>query len=60
MRQVVTLAHHRPLVSARQVIVVLDMHLVLDRAPVLLKALEEPPGDTVFVLLADEMNSPTW
>ena len=23
----------------------------------LLKALEEPPGDTVFVLLADEMNN---
>jgi DNA polymerase-3 subunit delta' len=57
MRQVVTLAHHRPLVAARQVIVVRDMHLVLDRAPVLLKALEEPPGDTVFILLADEMNS---
>ncbi len=57
MRQVVTLAHHRPLASDRQVIVVLDMHLVQDRAPVLLKALEEPPGDTVFVLLADEMNA---
>jgi DNA polymerase III subunit delta' len=57
IRQVVQLAHRRPLASARQVIVVLDMHLVLDRAPVLLKALEEPPGDTVFVLLADEMNA---
>ena len=57
MRQVVTLAHHRPLVADRQVIVVSDMHLVQDRAPVLLKALEEPPGDTVFVLLADEMNN---
>ncbi len=56
IRQVVLLAHRRPLASTRQVIVVLDMHLVLDRAPVLLKALEEPPGDTVFVLLADEMN----
>jgi DNA polymerase-3 subunit delta' len=56
IRQVVQLAHRRPLASARQVIIVLDMHLVLDRAPVLLKALEEPPGDTLFVLLADEMN----
>ncbi len=55
IRQVVNLAHRRPLASARQVIVVLDMHLVQDRAPVLLKTLEEPPGDTVFVLLADEM-----
>ncbi len=57
IRQVVQLAHRRPLASSRQVIVVPDMHLVLDRAPVLLKALEEPPGDTVFVLLADEMNA---
>jgi len=48
-------AHRRPLAAARQVIVVLDMHLVLDRAPVLLKTLEEPPGETVFVLLADEI-----
>jgi DNA polymerase III subunit delta' len=55
IRQIVNLAHRRPLASARQVIVVLDMHLVQDRAPVLLKTLEEPPGDTVFVLLADEM-----
>jgi DNA polymerase III subunit delta' len=55
IRRIVTLAHRRPLAAARQVIVVLDMHLVLDRAPVLLKTLEEPPGDTVFVLLADEV-----
>jgi DNA polymerase-3 subunit delta' len=55
IRQIVTLAHRRPLAAERQVIVVLDMHLVLDRAPVLLKTLEEPPGDTVFVLLADEV-----
>jgi DNA polymerase III subunit delta' len=55
IRHVVTLAHRRPLAAKRQVIVVLDMHLVLDRAPVLLKTLEEPPGDTVFVLLADEV-----
>jgi DNA polymerase-3 subunit delta' len=55
MRQVVALSHRRPLAAARQVIVVLEMHLVLDRAPVLLKALEEPPGETVFILLADEL-----
>jgi DNA polymerase-3 subunit delta' len=55
IRQIVNLAHRRPLAAARQVIVVLDMHLVQDRAPVLLKTLEEPPGDTVFVLLADEI-----
>jgi DNA polymerase-3 subunit delta' len=55
MRQVVGLAQRRPLAAARQVIVVPDMHLVLERAPVLLKTLEEPPGRTVFILLADEL-----
>ncbi|HEY1650838.1 MAG TPA: hypothetical protein VGG09_03050 [Acidimicrobiales bacterium] len=55
MRQVVALAQRRPLAAARQVIVVQEMHLVLDRAPVLLKTLEEPPGQTVFVLLADDL-----
>ncbi len=55
MRQVVALAQRRPLAAKRQVIVVLEMHLVLDRAPVLLKTLEEPPGQTVFILLADEL-----
>ena len=55
LRQVVTLAQRRPLHAARQVIVVLDVHLVLDRAPVLLKTLEEPPGETVFVFLADDV-----
>jgi DNA polymerase-3 subunit delta' len=55
MRQVVSLAQRRPLAAARQVIVVQEMHLVLDRAPVLLKTLEEPPGQTVFILLADEL-----
>ena len=55
IRQVVLQAHRRPLAAARQVIMMLDMHLVLDRAPVLLKTLEEPPGETVFVLLADEI-----
>lgn len=55
LRQVVTLAQRRPLHAARQVIVILDVHLVLDRAPVLLKTLEEPPGETVFILLADDV-----
>ncbi len=55
IRQVVSLAQRRPLHAQRQVIVVPDMHLVQDRAPVLLKTLEEPPGETVFILLADEV-----
>ncbi|HEX4434646.1 MAG TPA: hypothetical protein VH012_07445 [Acidimicrobiales bacterium] len=55
LRQVVALAQRRPLHAARQVIVVLDMHLAALKAPAILKTLEEPPGDTVFVLLADEV-----
>jgi DNA polymerase-3 subunit delta' len=37
------------------VIIVLDVHLAALRAPALLKTLEEPPGETVFVLLTDEV-----
>jgi DNA polymerase III subunit delta' len=55
LRQVVALAQRRPLHAARQVIVVLDVHLAALRSPALLKTLEEPPGDTVFVLLADDV-----
>ena len=55
IRQVVSLAQRRPLHAARQVIVLLDVHLAALRAPALLKTLEEPPGDTVFILLTDEV-----
>ncbi len=55
IRQVVGLAQRRPLHARRQVIVMLDIHLAVLRAPALLKTLEEPPGDTVFVLLVDEV-----
>ncbi len=55
LRHVVSLAQRRPLHAARQVIVVLDVHLAALRAPAILKTLEEPPGDTVFVLLADQV-----
>src|SRR5580700_5024104 len=52
-RRVVRLAQRRPLEARRQVIVVSDIHLGRLAAPVLLKTLEEPAGQTVFVLLAD-------
>ena len=52
-QRVVALAHRRPLQAARQVVIVTDLHLGALAVPVLLKTLEEPPGDTVFVLLAD-------
>jgi DNA polymerase III subunit delta' len=54
-QRVVALAQRRPLQSARQVVVVTDVHLGGLAAPVLLKTLEEPPGATVFVLLADDL-----
>ncbi len=55
IRRVVSLAQRRPLHARRQVIIVLDVHLAALRAPALLKTLEEPPGDTVFILLTDEV-----
>jgi DNA polymerase-3 subunit delta' len=51
--EVVRLAQRKPLEADRQVLVVSDLHLARLSAPVLLKTLEEPPGPTVFVLLAD-------
>ncbi len=51
--EVVRLAQRRPLEAARQVLVVSDLHTARLAAPVLLKTLEEPAGDSVFVLFAD-------
>lgn len=52
-RGVVRMAQRKPLEASRQVLVVSDLDQARLAAPVLLKTLEEPPGDTVFVLLAD-------
>ncbi len=54
-QRLVTLAQRRPLQAARQVVIVADVHLGERAAPALLKTLEEPPGQTVFVLLADQL-----
>ena len=54
-RRLVALAQRRPYEAARQVLVVHDVHLAIRAAPALLKTVEEPPGATVFVLLADDM-----
>jgi DNA polymerase III subunit delta' len=56
VRGLVALAQRRPLQSARQVMILTDVHLIGLAAPALLKTLEEPPGPTVFVLLADELS----
>jgi DNA polymerase-3 subunit delta' len=55
-RRLVSVAQRRPLQSARQVVIVNDVHLAERAAPALLKTLEEPPGATVFVLLADDIS----
>jgi len=55
IRRLVQLAARHPLEAARQVIIVTDVHLGARAAPALLKTLEEPPGASVFVLLADDV-----
>jgi DNA polymerase III subunit delta' len=54
-REMVRLASLSPVEGARKVIVAIDLHLVQDRAPILLKTLEEPPASTVFVVLAEDL-----
>ena len=54
-RRLGALSLRRPLVAARQVLVVADAHLAIRSAPALLKTLEEPPTSTVFVLLAEDV-----
>ncbi len=44
-----------PRSARRHVVLLTELHLVETAAPVLLKAIEEPPASTVFVLLADEI-----
>ena len=55
-RDITTRAQKRPLESARQVLLVPDIHLALQAAPALLKTIEEPPPSTVFILLADDLS----
>jgi DNA polymerase-3 subunit delta' len=55
IQRVVHQAQRRPMEGHRQVLVVNDIHLARVAAPALLKTLEEPPGDTVFLLLADSI-----
>lgn len=42
--------------GSRKVLVLDEFHLITDEvAPRLLKTIEEPPGDTIFIVLADEL-----
>lgn len=54
-REITARAHRRPLESARQILLVPDVHLASNAAPALLKTVEEPPPSTVFILLADDL-----
>jgi DNA polymerase-3 subunit delta' len=54
-RAIVNQAARSPVEGARQVLVLSEMHNIETVAPILLKAIEEPPPATVFVILADEV-----
>ena len=52
-QSVIALAQRTPTAGARQVIVLVDFHLVAQAAPALLKTIEEPPVSTTFLVLAE-------
>lgn len=52
-RDIVRRASLSPTEGRRRVMVLVDFHLVADAGPVLLKAIEEPPEGTFFVILAE-------
>ncbi|MCA1692139.1 MAG: DNA polymerase III subunit delta' [Actinobacteria bacterium] len=49
------LAMRSPNECHRKVLTLVDFHLVLTAGPTLLKIVEEPPGSTVFVILAEHV-----
>ncbi len=53
---IVALASMKPVEGERKVLILEEFHLVADRtAGKLLKTVEEPPGGTVFVILAEDV-----
>lgn len=54
-RAIVTSSVRSPTEGDRKVLLLTEFHLVVDAAPILLKAIEEPPPPVVFVILADEI-----
>ncbi|MGH9171689.1 MAG: hypothetical protein ACRD0Z_12590 [Acidimicrobiales bacterium] len=54
-REVVSLAARSPRVGRYQVLILVDFHLVEERAPVVLKTIEEPADTTVIVVLAESV-----
>jgi DNA polymerase III subunit delta' len=55
LKEAVNRSLRAPRSATRQVLVIEDVHLIGDVAPVLLKAVEEPPATTVFLLVADDV-----
>lgn len=54
VRHTIRLAHRSAMESDRKVLVLLDYHLLRDDvAPAMLKTIEEPPGSTVIVVVAE-------
>ena len=56
IENVVRIAALKPVEGTRQIIVLTEFHLVGNRAPMLLKTIEEPPESTIFIVLADEVS----
>ena len=54
-REIIRLASRSPIEGNRQVLVLVDFHLVLNAGPTLLKVIEEPPPSTIFVILAEQL-----
>jgi DNA polymerase-3 subunit delta' len=54
-REIVRQASLSPVEGGRKVLLLVDFHLVQNAAPMLLKIIEEPPPDTVFVILTEQV-----
>jgi DNA polymerase III subunit delta' len=52
-REVTRVAARSSLEGGRSVVILPDLHLARETVPALLKTIEEPPGDTVFIGLAE-------
>jgi DNA polymerase-3 subunit delta' len=54
-REIVRQASLSPVEGGRKVLLLVDFHLVQNAAPILLKIIEEPPRDTVFIVLTEQV-----
>ena len=54
-RAVVKTAMRSSVEGGPKIVILDEFHLLGDRAPILLKTIEEPPAGTVFLVLADEV-----